>query len=56
MKDDEMVRECSTHGEEWNAYRILVGKQKRKGLVGRPRYMWEGIKLDPRDKGWGDMD
>jgi hypothetical protein len=18
--------------------------------------MWEGIKLDPRDKGWGDMD
>jgi hypothetical protein len=31
-KVDEKGRACSTHGEKWNAYRILVGNQK-KGAV-----------------------
>jgi hypothetical protein len=34
-------------GEKRNAYRILVGKPKRKRPLGRPRYMWvDNIKID----------
>jgi hypothetical protein len=36
-----MGRECSTNGEEKNAYRILGGKPERKRPLGRPRCRWE---------------
>jgi hypothetical protein len=46
-----MGRECSTHGEKRNAYRILVGKPEGKRLVGRPRRRWEHkIKIDLRNR------
>lgn len=32
---------CGTHGEE-NAYGILLGKRKGKGLLGRPRRRYDG--------------
>jgi hypothetical protein len=32
-----MGRACSTNGDEWNAYRILVGKLKGKTILGRPK-------------------
>jgi hypothetical protein len=28
---------CSTNGEKWNAYRLLVGKPEGKRPLGRPR-------------------
>jgi hypothetical protein len=47
-----MGRECSTHGEKWKSYRILVGKPEV-----RPRRSWEdNIKMDLREIGWGGMD
>jgi hypothetical protein len=52
-----MARACSTHGEKWNTYRILVGKPEGKRPIGRPRRRWEdNIRMDLRDIGWGDMD
>jgi hypothetical protein len=57
VKEDEMGRPCSTHGEKRNAYRILVGKPERKRPLGRPRLRWEdNIKIDPEEIGWGGMD
>jgi hypothetical protein len=44
-------------GERRGAYRVLVGKSEGKGPFGRPRIRWEdGIKMDLRGVGWGDMD
>jgi hypothetical protein len=52
-----MGRECSTHVEERNPYRILVGKPEGKRPVGRPRHRWdENIKMDLRKTGFGVMD
>jgi hypothetical protein len=52
-----MGRACSTKGEKWNAYRILVGKPERKRPLGRPRRRWvDNIKMDLREIGWGGMD
>jgi hypothetical protein len=51
-----MDRECNTHGEKRNAYRILVGKPEGKRPLGRPRHRWEdNIKMDLREIGWGGM-
>jgi hypothetical protein len=36
-----MGRECSMHGENKNAYWILVGKPEGKRPLGRPRHRWE---------------
>jgi hypothetical protein len=36
-----MARAISTNGEKRNAYRILVGKPKRKRPLGRLRHRWE---------------
>jgi hypothetical protein len=56
VKEDEKGRACSMHGEQRNAYRILVGKPERRPL-GRPRKMWESnIKMYLRDIGWSGMD
>jgi hypothetical protein len=39
-----------------DACRILVGKSKERGPLGRPRHRWEdNIKMDPREIGWGFM-
>jgi hypothetical protein len=52
-----MGRACSTNGEKWNAYRILVGNPEGKRPVGRPTRRWVNIiKMDHRDIGWGGMD
>jgi hypothetical protein len=38
-------------GEKRNAYRILVGKQKGRRPLGRPRCRWEdNIKMDLRER------
>jgi hypothetical protein len=36
-----MGRACSTHGENKNTYKIVVGKPERKRPLGRPRRRWE---------------
>ena len=44
-------------GEKTNAYRVLVGKTKRKGPLGRPRRKWEdNIEMDLNQIGWEDVD
>jgi hypothetical protein len=40
VKGNKIDRACSTNVEEMNAYRLLVGKPERKGLLGRSRLMW----------------
>jgi hypothetical protein len=41
-------------GEGRNMYRVLVGKPEGKRPLGRARRRWEGgIKMDPREIGWG---
>jgi hypothetical protein len=51
-----MGRTCSTHGDERNAYRILVGKPEGKRVTGRSRCTWEiNMKVDLREIGWGDI-
>jgi hypothetical protein len=43
--------------EKRNAYRILVGKQERERLLGRPKRRWvDSIKMDLRETGWNGMD
>jgi hypothetical protein len=43
--------------EERNAYRILVGKPRRRRPLGRPRRRWvDNIKIDLREIGWDSMD
>jgi hypothetical protein len=48
MKENEMGRICSTHGnEKKNSYRILEGKPEGKRPIGRPRRLWKyNIKID----------
>jgi hypothetical protein len=49
VKKDEMGRECSTHGEKRNLYRIFMGKPEGNRPIGRPRHRWEdNIKMDYR--------
>jgi hypothetical protein len=39
-------------GEKMNAYRLLVGKPKRKGPLGRPRRRWlDNIRMDLGEMG-----
>jgi hypothetical protein len=43
-------------GAKRNAYRVLVGKPKRKRPLGRPRRRWaHNVKMDFREIGWGGM-
>jgi hypothetical protein len=40
-----------------NAYKILVGKPKGRGTLGRPRRRWEdNIRMDLGKVGFGDVD
>ncbi|KAJ4445187.1 hypothetical protein ANN_06988 [Periplaneta americana] len=44
-------------GESRNAYRVLVGRPKRKRALGRPRRKWEdNIKMDLREVGYDGSD
>jgi hypothetical protein len=44
-------------GDKMNAYRILVGKPKRKRPLGRSRCRWvDNIKIYLREIRWDDMD
>jgi len=44
-------------GEERGVYRILVGKPKGKGPMGRPRRRWvDNIRMDLQEVGCGYMD
>jgi hypothetical protein len=45
-KEDEMNRACSTHGEERNAYKILVGKPEGRRILRRQRRRRNNIKMD----------
>jgi hypothetical protein len=57
VKEDEMGRACSTNGEKWNAYRILVVKPEGKGPLGRTRRRWvDNIKIDLRKVEWDGVD
>jgi hypothetical protein len=52
-----MVRECSTNGEDRNAYRILVGNPKEKRPLERPRRKWvNNIKMDVKEIGLNCID
>jgi hypothetical protein len=52
-----MCWKCSTHGENRNGYRILVGKPEGKRPPGGSRRRWEdNIKMALRDIGWDNMD
>jgi hypothetical protein len=57
VKDGEIGRACSTHGEKKNAYRVLVGKPEERRLLLRPRHRWvDNIKMDFREIEWDAMD
>jgi hypothetical protein len=44
-------------GEKRNAYRLLMGKQEGKRLLGRSRRRWvDNIKMDLLEVGWGYVD
>jgi hypothetical protein len=44
-------------GEGRNVYRVLVGKPEGKRPLERPRRRWKnGIKMDLREIGWGDVE
>jgi hypothetical protein len=44
-------------GENWNAYRILVGKPQGKRPLGRRRRRWvNNININLREIGWDGMD
>jgi hypothetical protein len=52
VKEEEMGRTGSIHGENRNAYRTLVGKPEGKRPLGRPRHRWEeNIRMDLRKIG-----
>jgi late competence protein required for DNA uptake (superfamily II DNA/RNA helicase) len=52
-----MGRECSTHEQEGNKYRILVGKPERKRPIVIPRRRWvNNIKMDLLQISSGVMD
>jgi hypothetical protein len=52
-----MDRECTTHGEKRNTYRVLVGKPEGKRPLGRHRHKLEdNTKIYFREIEWGVMD
>jgi hypothetical protein len=44
-------------GERRKVYKVLMGKPEGKRPLGRPRPRWEdGIRMDLREIGWGNVD
>jgi hypothetical protein len=57
IKEYEMDRAYSMHGEKKISYRVLVRKPERKRQISRPRRMWEdNINTNLRDIRLGGMD
>jgi hypothetical protein len=57
VKEGEMGKACSTHGDNRNAYRVLVGRPEGKRPLGRPRCRWDDhVKMNLREVGWSGMD
>jgi hypothetical protein len=49
VEEDEMGGVCSTNGEKFNAYRLLVGKPEGKRPLRRSRRRWvDNIRMDWR--------
>jgi hypothetical protein len=45
---------CGTQEEQRKVYKVLVGKSRTKGLLGRLRHRCkDGIRMDLRETGWG---
>jgi hypothetical protein len=56
VKEDEMGRACSMHGEKRNECRIMVGRPEGNVPLGRSRRGWgSNIKIDLREIGWIHM-
>jgi hypothetical protein len=56
VKEEEMGRACSTHGEKRNACRVFMGKPEGKRPLERSRRRWENnIKINLREREWGGM-
>ena len=52
-----MEHEINRLGKGRGAYRVLVGKPKGKGPLGRPRRRWvDNIRMDLQDVGGGYVD
>jgi hypothetical protein len=52
-----MSESCSTHGGDKKCMQTLATKSEGKGLLVRPRRIWEdNIRLDLRETGWDDVD
>jgi hypothetical protein len=52
---NDKVKENET-GEKRNVYRILIGKQEGKRLLGRPKHRRENnTNMDLREREWGGM-
>jgi hypothetical protein len=57
LKEDEVGKECSTHGEKRNSYRVLVRNPNGKSPLGRIRLRWEdNFEVDFNCIGCGGMD
>jgi hypothetical protein len=51
IKKNEGGGACNTYAARRGAYRILVGKPRGKGSLGRPKSRWEdNLKTDLRKK------
>jgi hypothetical protein len=54
MKENEMDRTCSKHGEKMNAYRLFIGRQEGKEPLGRARRrLDDNIVVDLKEMGGG---
>jgi hypothetical protein len=51
-----MGRECSTHGDKRNAYRVFVGKPEVKRPLRITRREWEDFMINLRKMRWNDVD
>jgi hypothetical protein len=57
VKEDEMGRECSKHGDKRNACEILMGKPEGKRPLRKSRQTREdNIKMDLQEIEWDSMD
>ena len=40
-------------GERRGVYRVSMGKPEGKRPLGRPGHIWDDIKMDLQEEGWG---
>jgi hypothetical protein len=54
--EDAIGKACNTHGEKWNACRILMRTSEGRRPLRSPRLKWvDNIKMDLRETGWSGM-